>query len=546
MKKNIIINSTLNEVRVAITENDRLAEFYIELPDKERIIGNIYLGKVSRIVQGINAAFINIGLKQDAFLHFSDVDESLENTILYDDDEDEYDSDDDDEFTDFLSRQAYNKSNNSSIAEFKKTSNKSSKEIVTFKTKRSGEVKINLEPKQDVYVQVVREPYAGKGVKVTTKISLAGRYVVLLPFDNRLGISRKIHSTQERRRLRQLSRNVLPPGVGCIIRTAAAGQSETELKKDLSYLLEMWKDIEKKAEKAKAPELLYQDMQLAGSIIRDLFTHQIENLIIDSKKLHREIISYLKNSAPSLIPKVQLYTGSKPIFDEFGIESELAQTYKRKVSLPSGGSIVIEHTEAMHVIDVNSGKGAEKDQERNALKTNIEAVREAARQIRLRDLAGMIVIDFIDMTNEINRKKIYNEMRKELQKDRAKSVVYPVTQLGLIQITRQRIHQNIAEKTSETCPMCKGKGRVTSRIILLNVMERWLKNFRASSREFRLILYVHPLVAEYLSEGTISRLSKLMFKYFTKIKLQQSPHINIDEFRFYSVKQQRDITNEYL
>lgn len=543
MRKEIIINSTINEVRIAITEEGKLAEFFIDLPNKERYIGNIYLGRVNKIVQGINAAFVDIGLNQDAFLHFSDIDESLENIL---DDEDEGAEFDDllEDFNEEAPAENAKEHIESHSKKNKKGHNGNGKHA-TFNVK-SGPVQINLEPKQNVIVQVVREAYGHKGVKISTKIALPGRYVVLLPFDKMMGVSKKIGSYQERRRLRQLAKNVLPAGFGCIIRTASKNQTEEELRKDFIELVQTWKEIDRKIKKAKEPTLLYQDMHLANSIIRDLFTPEVQRVLIDSKKLYREINNYVKWASPQLSDKIELYSGKQEIFDAMGIEKELASTYKRNVQLPGGGSIVVEQTEAMLVIDVNSGRSAEKDQEKNALKTNMEALREIARQIRLRDLGGMIIIDFIDMQEEHNRKKIFHEMKKELARDRAKTVVYPLTQLSLLQITRQRVNQNIVEKVSEICPMCKGRGRVTSKVVLINTIERWLKNFRKNSREFRLVLYVHPSIAAYITEGTFSLISKLMIRYFVKIKIQQDEHIHFDHFKFFSVKMQKDITNEYL
>ncbi len=561
MNKKIIINSTLNELRVAITEDEELAEFFIELPDREKYIGNIYLGKVNKIVTGINAAFINIGLNQDAFLHFSDVDQSLEESVITDEEDEDLPDKKKKNYKKQTkpnysgknkkgnggdSNSSYDSLNATDIALRKVAALPDSKEQPTFVTKKSGEVKINLEPKQDIIVQVVREPYGNKGVKVTTKIALPGRYVVLLPFESLIGVSRKIGTYNERKRLRSIARKALPEGFGCIIRTAAKGQSDEELRRDWEELLNTWREIENKVRKSKSPALLYQDMQLAASVIRDLFTYKIDKVVVDSKKLHKEIINYLKRTSPDLIDKVQIYNGTKPIFETFGIERELEKTYKRKVPLPSGGSIVFDHTEAMFVIDVNSGRSMDAEQEKNALNTNLEAVKEITRQIRLRDIGGMIIIDFIDMSNSANRKKMFNEMKNELQKDRAKTVVYPTTQLGLIQMTRQRINQNIVEKTSEICPTCNGSGRVTSKVVVLNMIERWLKNFRGRSKEFRLTLEVHPSVAEYLTDGTISRLSRLMIKYFVKIKIRQAPNLNVDDFRFISARQQKDITKEFL
>ncbi len=539
-KKEIIINATINEVRVAITEDGNLAEFFIELQEYENLVGSIYLGKVNKIVQGINAAFIDVGLKNDAFLHFSDVDESMENIILDEEDEEEKQ-----EIQQKKTRKKPKEPDSASVA-LRKVKPSANKKLVTFQTKSSGEVHINLEPKQDVIVQVVREAYSNKGVKVTTKIALPGRYLVLLPFDKIVGASRKITSFQERKRLRRIARRLMDDDYGCILRTAAKGKSEEEISKDFENLLEIWKGIEKKVEKNSSPALLYQDLHLASSIIRDLFSTEVDKVIIDSKKLFKEIIGYLKDYSPHLIDKVILHNDSTPVFEKYGVEKELSNTYKKKVFLKSGGSIVFDQTEAMVVIDVNSGRSSEREQERNAYKTNFEAAKEIAKQLRLRDIGGMIVIDFIDMMEESNRKKLFFEMKNELSRDRTKFVVYPLTQLGLLQITRQRTNQNIVEKISETCSMCNGTGRVTSKIVVLNNIERWLKNFRSNCHEFRLILYIHPNFAEYLTEGTISRLSKLMFKYFVKIKVQQNDTVSINSFKFYSVKRQKDITSDYL
>lgn len=552
MKKEIIINSTLNEVRIAITEDNRLAEFFIELPDRQKTIGNIYYGRVNKIIQGINAAFVDIGFKQDAFLHFSDVDDSLEN-IFADDDEnlttfDDEEDENEDDFSFLIDTEeqknadAKNKKNQVKAKQVPEQDNPNT----VFKTKKAGDIQINLEVGQEIIVQVVREAYQAKGVKVTTRIGLPGRYVVLLPNDKSIGISRKISNFKERRRLRTLARSVLPAGFGCIIRTAASLISEDELRRDWESLLTIWREIEQKIKKSASPLLLYQDMPMAMSVIRDLFNSKIDRVNIDSKKLHKEITNYLRINSPEYLDKVELYNGKEAIFDAFGVAKDLEKTYHRKVLLQSGGSIVIEQTEAMLVIDVNSGRSvSEREQEKNAFHTNLEAIKEIARQIRLRDNGGMILIDCIDMAEERHRKKIYIEMRKELSRDRAKTVAYPLTQLNILQITRQRISQNITEKVSEICPTCQGSGRVISKAVFVNAIERWLKNFRAYSKEFRLILITNSHVIPYLTEGAISRISRLMIKYFVKIKIQHDDNIRVGEFRIFSVKQQKDITQDY-
>lgn len=546
IKKEIVINSALNEVRIAITENKKLAEFFIETPDKERAVGNIYLGRVKKIVPGLNAAFVNIGYGQDAFLHFSDVEDTKYDNLITDEEEGSEEEEEietaHDDYEDVFDE--INIEEDKELLEETKKSFETSQTY--YYTKRNGPVEINLEENQKIIVQIVREAYRSKGVKVTTKIALPGRYVVLMPFENIIGISKKITSYKERKRLRYLARTVLPKGSGCIIRTAARGKNEKELLKDWQQLVKTWREIEQKIKKADGPTLLYNDMELATSVIRDLFNQDISKVYVDTKKLYKEISSYVKWASPNLLNKIELYTEKRPIFDAFGIEKELEQTYRPKVNLPGGGSIVLEHTEAMHVIDVNSGKStSEKRQETTAMKTNLEAIHEIARQIRLRDMAGMILIDFIDVYKKQNKKKIFDEMRRELSRDRSKTVVYPLTELCIMQITRQRINQTISEKMTETCPVCHGTGRIASKSVLFNKIERWLKNFRIHSREFKLNLYVHPHIASYLTEGALSRLSRLMIKYFVKIKLIQDENTPIDSFKFESARSKKDITGEY-
>ncbi len=538
----------MNELRIAITENGKLAELFIESAENERSVGNIYLGKVNNVNQGINAAFINIGTHQDAFLHFSDVDETLES--LYTDDDDELETDDDDEISGIQNTEPLqlNDKEQKDTALLKVNPNKDVKNQKTpvFKTKRAGNIGINLEPNQNIIVQIVREAYSTKGVRVSTKIGIPGRYVVLLPLDNVIGISKKINLKAERKRLRTLARTYLPKGVGCIIRTASAGKTEEELINDYKNLINKWEEIEKKVKKMKKPGLIHQDEELANTVIRDLFTQDVERIAVDSKKIYKEITGYLRESAPKIIEKVEFYNGNAHIFEYFGIENEIAQTYKRKVLLNSGGSIVIDQTEAMFIIDINSGRSISEQQEENSMKTNLEALKEIARQIRLRDMSGMILIDFIDLKNEANRKKLLNEMREELKRDRAKTVVYPLTQLCIMQITRQRINQYITEKITETCPTCDGRGRIASKAVIVNSMERWLRSFRATSNEFKLQLIVHPSIASYLTEGSLSKISRLMIKYFVKIKLTQNDLIPIDEFKFISDRTEKDITKNYL
>lgn len=541
MKKEIIINATANEIRVAITEEKRLAELFVETPEKERLVGDIYLGKVAKIMPGIRAAFIDIGMKQDAFLHFSDIGETLsEYSALLGDEDSDVDTDDDGD--DDESPAPQQNGTQTSVAA---PPARPSHQRPPRQSNRSQSLP-NLTSGQDIIVQITKEPVGKKGVRVTSEISLPGRFLVLLPFDGKIGISKKINSFKEKRRLRRVIRSILPEGFGVIVRTVASDKDEAILKQDLEGLLATWREIEQSVKTEQAPSLLYKDLATTSSVIRDLFTEDVERVVTDSKKLYKEIRAYVKSTSSGLADKIELYKGREPIFDVYGTEKEIAATLSRKVWLKSGGYIIIEQTEAMFVIDVNSGRyAAKQEQEMNSLKTNLEAAREVSRQLRLRDIGGIIVVDFIDLEDERNKKKVYDELRKEFRRDRARITVLPMTEFGLVQITRQRIRQNILQSFSEPCPVCGGAGMVQSKSSIVNQIERMIRRFKTESREFRLQLKVHPNIAEYLQEGTFNRMLRMMLKFRVYIKVETDSKLPIAEFRLISVKQGKDITSSF-
>lgn len=527
MVKEIIINSSATQTRVAITEDGNLVDFFVDHPEKRRMVGDIYLGRVARVLPGIKAAFIDIGMKHDAFLHFSDIGDRLEGLQSILDDDSEID-DDEEENSPF---QSHPKNNHTQTDEHFR------KEITIPK----------LHKGQDIIIQITKEPVGNKGVRVTSAISLPGRFCVLLPFDNKIGISKKISEFRERRRLKSIARSILPDNCGLIIRTAAKEQSEEALSDDLKYLVRTWEDIQSSLKSEEPPALLYQDMNTTSSVIRDLFTPDVAKVFIDSKKQFKQIKGYVHLVQPALVEKVELYKGQSSIFEAFKIEEQIKTLMGRKVALPSGGYIIIEHTEAMVVVDVNSGRyAAKKEQELNSLKTDLEAAREIARQLRLRDIGGLIVIDFIDLDDEKNRKKIYDELKKEFRKDRAKVSVLPMTEFGLIQITRQRIRENILHTMNEMCPYCMGTGLLTKKSNILYEIEEWLKRFKNQYNEKFIILNVHPSVGVKLREGKIKLLTKLQFKYFIRIKLVETENVSPISFRFVSAKTQKDLTTEIL
>ncbi|HLF19251.1 MAG TPA: Rne/Rng family ribonuclease, partial [Bacteroidota bacterium] len=518
MKKDIIINSTANEHRIAILEDGKLAELFVETPGKVRNVGDIYLGKVAKVMPGIRAAFIDIGQQQDAFLHFSDIGEAQEEyNALFEDDDDEEEGGKSSTTANITAKSGDNGSG--------AANNPATTAVATQEQSRPAQPsrrrpEINLQKGQDILVQITKEPVGKKGVRVRSDASLPGRFLVLLPFDGKVGASRKLTNFKEKRRLKKLVRTFLPSGFGAIIRTVAEGKSEELIKQDLEEQLKIWRTIEKTVKAEKAPALIYKDMSTTSSVIRDLFQESVEHVVVDDRKLFKEIRAYVQWMSPDMVDRVEYYNEKEPIFDKYEIEKDIQSLFSKKIWMKSGGYIYIEKTEAMTVIDVNSGRyAAKREQEQNSLKTDLEAAREMCRQLRLRDIGGLVVVDFIDLDDERNKKKIYDEVRKELRKDRAKVTALPLTEFSIMQLTRQRIRQGVQLSFSENCPTCGGTGLVQSKTTTINQIERWIKRFKSESREFRLELRVNPTIAGYLTQGTISRLTKIQFKFFVKIRL---------------------------
>jgi ribonuclease G len=521
MTKEIIINSSTSQTRVAITEDGYLADFFVDYPENRRMVGDVYLGKIARVLPGIKAAFIDIGMKHDAFLHFSDIGENTQQLqdMLGDEDSD-VDVDDDDDSTSAQQHQPREEHRQPSIPKLAKG--------------------------QDILIQITKEPVNNKGVRVSSSISLPGRFCVLLPFDGKIGVSKKISDFRERRRLRSIARSILPKNYGLIIRTVARNQSEESLRDDLQNLMKTWQEIESTVKTEKPPALIYQDLNTTSSVIRDLFTPDISKVFIDSKKLFKQIKNYVTLVQPQLADKIENFKSNTSIFDAFKIEEQIKTLMGRKVPLPSGGYLIIEHTEAMVVIDVNSGRYAKsKDQELNSLKTDLEAAREISRQMRLRDIGGIIVIDFIDLEEDKNRKKIYDELKKEFRKDRAKVSVLPMSDFGLVQITRQRIRQNIMQAMKEVCPYCLGTGLLTKHSHVVYDLEELIKKVKQKSKYRSLIIKCHPIIAQKFREGKIKMLTKLQLKLLMKLTLEEDVNIPLNEIKLFSKKTQQDITEEF-
>jgi ribonuclease G len=525
MNKEIIINTIGDETRIAITEDGLLTEYFVEQADSQRSVGDIYLGRIAKVIPGIKAAFIDVGHKQDAFLHFSDIDPKIEelNALIGDEDTD-VDIDEEEEENNHEKLPAQTQSN----------------------YQRTIQNLPKIEKGKEIIVQVTKEPVGNKGFRVTTRITLPGRFLVLLPFDNKIGVSKKIHDPRKRKRLRRIVRSMIPEGFGVIVRTVAANEDEETIKEELNRLLETWKEIEQTIKNEKAPALIYKDASTISSVIRDLFNYEVSKVVVDSKKIYKQLKDYLRQVHPELEDRVELYKGKEPIFDVFGIEPQLRIAMSRKVPLPSGGHIVIDQTEAMTVIDVNTGKyAASMQQELNSLKIDLEAAREICRQVRLRDIGGIIIIDFIDLEEEKNKKKVFDELKKEFRKDRAKVSILPMTEFGLVQITRQRVRKSIFQRTRDVCPTCGGTGILISKESLLKDIEHWLRRFKLGKFLPKVTLKINPFLENEILKGFIPRYIRWRIKFRVLLNVELDVSLKVDEFRFYDPVTGKDITTEY-
>lgn len=513
MKKEIVINAATAETRVVLLEDSQLAEVFVERPESERNVGDIYVGKVRKVLNGISAAFVDIGWNQDGFLHFNDV------GSMYVADEVEENGGDSD------------KGNGNG----------------TPNGRRPNVSRVNLTSGQEILVQVTKEPMGGKGPRVTSQLSLPGRFVVLVPQQSSVGVSRKIANPREKRRLKKLARSLKGEDFGLIVRTNAAEKDEETLRDDIDRLVKTWRTIETRSRTATAPERIYKEVTLASSVIRDLFSPDVDHLVVDSKALHKEIVDYLKMMSPGLVDRVEHYRDKLPIFDRYEIETEIEKGLRRKVWLEGGGHILIEQTEAMVTIDVNSGRYVGKqNHEENSLKVNLRAAREVCRQLRLRDIGGIIAIDFIDMLEEKNRKKLYDEMKKELKRDRAKLDVTPIGPFGLMLLTRQRIRPSLLHAFKEPCVACNGTGMVPTRETLVTELERWIARFIYHTRKRRIKVIVHPTIRDYLSEdGLKSRINKMMLRHKLFIRLVGDAAQPPVSFRVLTLPGGEDVTEQY-
>jgi ribonuclease G len=544
MKREILINATSRETRVAILEDDELVELLVDRPDARRMVGDIYLGKVEAVLPGIQAAFVDIGTEKSAFLHASD--------LVYgdgrdaEDDEEDEPSDDapaDDEAPEDGRPAARSESRGESRGEPRPEPRSGGRPDA----RKAPPIQDLLKRGQEILVQVSKEPISTKGPRVTAQISLAGRFLVYMPDATRVGVSRKIGERAERHRLRDMVQGVLPEkSGGVIVRTVGEDATQETFKRELMTLINTWKRVTKKTTFQRAPALVHRETNLTRGIIRDLFSTKIDALTVDSKQVFNEIVEYLKGIAPELLDRVRLYEEPVPLFDVGKVEPEIRDLFKRRCDLPSGGYLIIEPTEALVSVDVNSGRyTGKKDPEKTILKTNIEAAREVARQVRLRDVGGIIVCDFIDMETKQNRDRVLQELRTHLSRDRARTKAFAVSELGLIEMTRQRVRQSHLQSMTEACPTCHGTGRVFTPEAILRRVERSVRRIVVEGKRDNLVLRLHPDVAMYVRESEQDFVRKLDKGAGFSVEVRDDPLLRPDEFKIVVKAAGRDVTQQY-
>lgn len=504
LKRELIIDVQDKNINLALLENKELVELHKEEVDNKFSVGDVYLGRVKKIMPGLNAAFVNIGYEKDAFLHYSALG------------------------INFLSF------------------NKIVKEAVGGKNIKDWTSKITLEPPTEkdgmltdfiktgdiILVQIIKEAISTKGPRISAEVTIAGRNIVLVPFSNKVSISQKIGHKSERNRLENLLKSILPKNFGVIIRTVAQEKKVAELDYELKELVNKWNQIPLKIRNADAPSLVENEMSRASALIRDIFNDSFSKVHVNDKNTYVELVDYIKSIAPEKSGVVKQYNNENvSIFNNFGVTNQIKKSLGEIVNIKNGAYLIIEHTEALHVIDVNSGNRSQKktNQEENALRVNLAAAKEIARQLRLRDLGGIIVIDFIDLHQEENKRRVYEFMYEEMKKDKTKHTITPLSKFCLMELTRQRFRPELKIDTSETCPSCKGKGKVESTIAFTEKIMSEVISFAKDKKKVRVI--VHPIIHGYLTKGIFSVVLKWMFKTKTFIKVEPNSAFEFLEYK---------------
>ena len=475
MSNELIIDASGTEVVIALLNDKRLVELNREKTNSQFAVGDIYLGRVRKVMPGLNAAFVDVGYEKDAFLHYFD----LGPQVL--------------SLNKFVRMTITGKQKHAALAYF-------NPEKDIHKDGKIGDV---LQSDQHIMVQVAKEPISTKGPRITSEISIAGRYIVLIPFADKVSVSQKIRSHEERDRLKRLIMSIKPKNFGVIVRTVAEGKGVADLDADMNDLVSKWNTCFQELTKSKPPYRLLGELNRTSAILRDLLNASFNAIHVNDARMHDEIKEYLQNIAPDKEKILKLHKGPQPIFEALGVDRQIKALFGKTVTMKSGAYLIVEHTEAMHVIDVNSGNRSKShnDQETNALEVNLEAAVEVARQLRLRDMGGIIVVDFIDMHSPNNRRLLFNKLRDEMKGDRAKHTILPPSKFGLVQITRERVRPETSVDTAEKCPTCGGTGEVQASILLIDQIENNLRYVLKEQNEPSVTLCVHPYIEAFLTKG---------------------------------------------
>lgn len=513
MTSEVVIDVQEKDIATALLEDKRLVEYQNEPRSATFSVGNVYIAKVKKLMPGLNACFVDVGYERDAFLHYLDLGSQFNSYAKY-------------------LKQV--QSDRKKLYPFAKASHLPD-------LPKDGSVQSTLTLGQEVLVQIVKEPISTKGPRLTAELSFAGRFLVLIPFGDKVSVSSKIKNGEERARLKQLVRSIKPKNCGVIVRTVAEGKRVAELDGEMKVLTKRWQDAIVKVQKTqKRPQLVYEEAVRAIALLRDIFNPSFENIYINDEEAFRQVKDYVTLIAPSKSGIVKRYTGKVPIFDNFNITKQIKSSFGKTINYKHGAYLIIEHTEALHVVDVNSGNRTrnENDQEANALEVNLGAADELARQLRLRDMGGIIVVDFIDMHLAEDRQMLYERMCKNMQSDRARHNILPLSKFGLMQITRQRVRPVMDVNVDETCPTCNGTGKIKSSILFTDQLERKIDKLVNKIGIKRFTLHVHPYVAAYINQGVFSLKRKWQMKYGLGVNVIPSQKLAFLQYEFYNSKKQ--------
>jgi ribonuclease G len=501
MGNELVINTTSHETRIALIENGTIAELYIERSRVKGIVGNIYKGRVVRVLPGMQAAFVDIGLEKAAFLYVADVFDAIE------------------EYETFMDGNG------------KKEEQQTPTDSERPDFHPMHPIEELLQEGQEILVQVSKEPIGTKGARITSHISLPGRHLVYMPTVDHVGVSRRIEDETERERLKEIVERIRPVGAGFIVRTVSEGKSEEDLLADMTYLTRLWEQIDKKKDSGNAPTLIHSDLDVTQKVVRDILTDQVDRIIVDAKPEHDKIVQFISTFMPKMKYSIELYEEDEPIFDHYGLEVDISRALGRKVWLKSGGYIIIEQTEALTAIDVNTGRFVGKHNlEDTILKTNLEAVKEIAYQLRLRNIGGIIIIDFIDMEKEVNREKVFAALEEAVKADKSKTNILKISELGLVEMTRKRVRESIGRILCEPCPYCEGRGYLKSKITVCHEIFRELRREMLDVHGAKATLTVHPQIADLLYDEERRGLEELEKRFRKRITVRAKPGFHHEQF----------------